>query len=127
MPSESLSVRFSGINSASNAQVVILYLLGDKIELHRPICRLCCLFFSYDLRLRYTSKSQFLQLGHIRAQVKTSTNQNVYNQNVYKPKRLQPKRLQPKRLQTITSTNYNAYKPKRLKIESSTSYCMFIQ
>ena len=41
MPSESLSVRLSGINSApmalTGAQVVILYFFSDKNQLHRPI------------------------------------------------------------------------------------------
>ena len=69
MPSESLSVRLSGINSASNGigggTGCNFIFFWDKIQLNRPICRLCCVFFSYDLRLRYTSKSQFLQLEHI--------------------------------------------------------------
>ena len=55
MPSESLSVRLSGINSASNGigggtGCNFIFFL-DKIQLHQPICRLCCVFFSYDLRI----------------------------------------------------------------------------
>ena len=68
MPSESLSVRFSGINSASNG-------IGggtgcnfiknfDKIQVLRPISSLRCVFYSYDSR-KYIIESGFLQLGHI--------------------------------------------------------------
>ena len=49
----------------TEAQVVILDIILDKMELHRPICRLYCAFFSYDLQIHYPlSKSQFLQLRH---------------------------------------------------------------
>ena len=51
---------------------------------------------------KYCLKYQLLyEYNLFWAQVKTSTNQNVYNKNVYKPKRLQ----------TETSTNQNVYKP----------------
>ena len=53
MPSESLSVRLSGINSASNGigggTGCNLYFL-DKIQILRPISSLCCVFYSYDSR-----------------------------------------------------------------------------
>ena len=54
MPSEPLSLRYQGSivppMVLANAQVVN-YVFLDKILLHRPICHLCCVFFSYDLRL----------------------------------------------------------------------------
>ena len=68
MPSESLSVRFPGINSASNGigggtgcNFIFFF---DKIQVHQPISGLCCLFYSYDSR-KHIIKSGFLQLGHI--------------------------------------------------------------
>ena len=68
MPSESLSVRLTRINSASNGinggTGCNFIFFWDKIQLHRPICRLCSEFFSYDSR-KYIIKSGFLQLGHI--------------------------------------------------------------
>ena len=52
MPSESLSVRFSEINSASNGiggvtDFNFIFFL-DKIQVLRPISSLCCVFYSYD-------------------------------------------------------------------------------
>ena len=70
MPSESLSVRLSGINSSSNGigggtGCNFIFLFGIKyycIPTDLPFV----FAYSYDLRLRYTlPKSHFLQLGHI--------------------------------------------------------------
>ena len=47
----------------AEAQVVIFFFF-DKIQVHRPISSLCCLFYSYDSR-KHIIKSGFLQLGHI--------------------------------------------------------------
>ena len=68
MPSETLSVWLSGINSASNGidggTGCNLFIFFDKIQLHRPISGLCCVFYSYDSR-KHIIESGFLQLGHI--------------------------------------------------------------
>ena len=68
MPSESLSVRLSGIICTSNGidggtdcNFIFFF---DKIQVLRPISGLCCVFYSYDSR-KHIIKSGFLQLGHI--------------------------------------------------------------
>ena len=67
MPSESLSVRFSGINGASSriggGTGCNLINFDDKIQVNQPIFSLSCVFYSYDSR-NTLLKSGFLQLGH---------------------------------------------------------------
>ena len=68
MPSESLSVRLSGINSASNglaeAQVVILYFFRIKYE-YIDQSLVCVAYSIHMIHENTLLKSRFLQLGHI--------------------------------------------------------------
>ena len=73
MPSESLSVRLTGINSASNGINGVtgcnFIFFWDQIQLHRPICRLCCEFFSYDsrkhiIKIRISLIGTYRTMGH---------------------------------------------------------------
>ena len=48
----------------TEAQIVILFIFFDKIQILRPIFGLCRVFYSYDAR-KHIIKSGFLQLGHI--------------------------------------------------------------
>ena len=53
----------------TESQVVILYFFWDQIQLHRPICRLCCDFFSYDsrkhiIKIRISLIGTYRTMGH---------------------------------------------------------------
>ena len=72
MPLESLSVRFSMINSASNGigrgtGCNFIFFL-DEIPVLRPISSLCCVFYSYDprkhiIKIRIYSNGTFHIMG----------------------------------------------------------------
>ena len=73
MPSESLSVRLTWINSASNGINGVtgcnFIFFWYQIQLHRPICRLCCEFFSYDsrkhiIKIRISLIGTYRTMGH---------------------------------------------------------------
>ena len=62
----------------AEVQVVILYFFGDKIQLHRPICRLCCVFFSFDLQI-HIIKIRISSIGTYRTMGPLESNGTIRN------------------------------------------------
>ena len=85
MPSEALSVLFldvysasSGIDGGTGCNFIYFF---DNMQVHRPILRLCCVFFSYYSRIQIIKirVSSIRTYCTIRPQNSSATIRNDYN------------------------------------------------